>query len=171
MKLLLLRHAVAEDRATFAATGKQDRLRPLTDDGRKKMRKIGEALGGLLPEIALIATSAHVRARESAEILARSCPERPVLSELAELAPDGSSAALLKFLQAQKSLPVVACVGHEPNLSQFAGWLLAGKERSFLELRKGGACLLDFTGRLAPGNAALLWHMTPAQLRSLRYPR
>lgn len=168
MKLLLLRHAIAEDRAAFAATGKQDRLRPLTDDGRKKMRRTADALVRLLPDLALIAASPCVRTRESAEILARACPEQPVLSELAELAPDGSSAALLRFLQAQKALPLVACVGHEPNLSQFAGWLLTGVEKSFLELRKGGACLLDFAGRVAPGNATLLWHLTPAQLRSLR---
>ncbi len=168
MKLLLLRHAVAEDRATFASTGKEDRRRPLTDDGRKKMGKIAEALAGLLPDLALIATSPFVRARDSAELLARAFPERPVLSELIELAPTGSSAALLRFLQAQKSLPMVACVGHEPNLSQFAGWLLAGSEKSFLELRKGGACLLDIAGRIAPGNAILSWHLTPAQLRALR---
>ena len=149
MKLLLLRHALAADRAAFAATGKDDRLRPLTDDGRKKMRKIGEALAGLLPEISLIATSPYLRALESAEILARACPDRPVLSELAELAPAGAAAPLLKFLQTQKSLPLVAFVGHEP-------------------LRKGGACLLEFTGRLAPANATLLWHLTAAQLRSLR---
>jgi phosphohistidine phosphatase len=145
-------------------------LRPLTEDGRKKMRRIADALVRLLPDLALIATSPCVRARASAEILARACPEQPVLSELAELAPDGSSAALLKFLQAQKALPLVACVGHEPNLSQLAGWLLTGAEQSFLELRKGGACLLDFTGRLAPGNATLLWHLTPSQLRTLRSP-
>lgn len=168
MKLLLLRHAVAEDRATFAASGKDDRLRPLTDEGRKKMRRIGDALAGFLPELALIATSPYTRARDSAEIFARAFPERPVLTEIAELAPAGASPALLKFLQAQKSLPLVACVGHEPNLSQFAGWLLTGQEKSFLDLRKGGACLLDFAGRLAPGNAKLLWHLTPSQLRSLR---
>lgn len=168
MKLLLLRHAIAADGAAFAASGKEDRQRPLTEDGRKKMRKIAEALAGLLPELALIATSPYVRARDSAEILARAYPARPVLSELGELAPSGSAAVLLKFLQAQKSLPIVACVGHEPNLSQLAAWLLAGKEKSFLDLRKGGACLLDFAGRLAPGNAVLAWHLTPVQLRSLR---
>lgn len=168
MKLLLLRHAIAADRATFAATGKEDRLRPLTDDGRKKMRKIADALAGLLPGIPLIVTSPCLRALESAEILARACPDRPALSELADLSPAGSTAALLKFLQTQKSLPLVAFVGHEPNLSQLAGWLLSGKERSFLELRKGGACLLEFGGRLAPGHATLLWLLTAAQLRSLR---
>jgi phosphohistidine phosphatase len=170
VKLLLLRHAVAADRAAFAATGKEDRARPLTDEGRKKMRRIADALAGLVPDLALITTSPFVRARESAEILSRAFEERPVLSELAELAPSGSPATLLKFLQAQKSLPVVACVGHEPNLSQLAGWFLVGKERSFLEMRKGGACLLDFAGRLAPGNATLLWHLTPSQLRGLRTP-
>jgi phosphohistidine phosphatase len=168
MKLLLLRHAIAEDRATFAASGKEDSLRPLTEDGRKKMRKIAEALVALLPDLSLIATSPCVRARDSAEILARACPERPAIAELGELAPAGSSAALLKFLQAQKALPLVACVGHEPNLSRLAGWLLTGGEKSFLELRKGGACLLDFTGRLAPGNATLIWHLTPSLLRELR---
>jgi len=168
VKVLLLRHAAAEDRAAFATSGKEDRLRPLTEDGRRKMRKIADALAGLLPDLALIATSPHLRARDSAEILARACSARPVLSELAELAPGGTPAALLKFLQAQRSLPLVACVGHEPNLSLTAGWFLTGEERSFLELRKGGACLLDFAGRLAPGNATLAWHLTPAQLRSLR---
>jgi phosphohistidine phosphatase len=168
MKLLLLRHAVAEDRATFAASGKEDRLRPLTEEGRKKMRRIGDALAGLLPEVALIATSPYARARDCAEILARAFSGRPVLSETAELAPSGAPAALLKLLQTQKSLPLVACVGHEPNLSQFAGWLLTGQQRSFLELRKGGACLLDFAGRIAPGSATLLWHLTPSLLRALR---
>lgn len=168
MKALLLRHAIAADRAAFAASGKEDRLRPLTEEGRRKMRKIADALASLLPEISLIVTSPCLRALESAEILARACPERPVVSELAELAPGGASAALLKFLQTQKSLPAVTFVGHEPGLSQFAGWLLSGREKSFLELRKGGACLLEFAGRLAPGNATLLWHLTAAQLRSLR---
>ena len=163
MKLQLVRHAIAEDRAAFGSSGKEDRLRPLTDEGRKKMRRIGDAVAGLLPELALIATSPYTRARDSAEILARAYPARPVLSEVVELAP-----TLLKFLQAQKSLPVVACVGHEPNLSQLAGWRLAGTEKSFMELRKGGACLLDFAGRVAAGNATLLWHLTPSQLRSLR---
>ena len=39
MKLLLIRHAIAEEREDFARTGKDDRLRPLTDEGRKKMKQ------------------------------------------------------------------------------------------------------------------------------------
>ena len=144
MKLLLLRHGIAHDRATFAATGKEDRLRPLTEEGRKKMRRIGDALAGLLPELALIATSPYARARESAEILARAYPARPVLSEAAELSPAGASAGLLKFLQTQKALPAVACVGHEPDLSQLAGWLLTGSRSRFSSCARGApACSIS----------------------------
>lgn len=132
------------------------------------MRKVAEALAGQVPEVRLIATSRHLRARESAEILARALPERPVLSEQAEFEPDGTSAAMLKFVHSQKSLPFLACVGHEPNLSRFASLLLSGRDRSFLELRKGGACLLEFSGRVAPGAATLLWHLTASQARALR---
>ena len=168
MRILLLRHAIAEERAGFAATGKADRLRPLTDEGRKKLRKGAEALERLVPDLALIATSPYLRAHESAEILARAWAKRPVVSDLAELAPAGSAAGVVRFLLAQKALPALALVGHEPDLSRLAGLLLTGKERSFLEMRKGGACLLDFPGRLAPGGARLVWHLPPATLRALR---
>ena len=167
MQLLLLRHAIAEDREAFARTGRDDRLRPLTDEGRKKLRKAARALASLVPDLALVATSPLARARESAEIVTRELGKKPVLSEVSDLAPDGDLAGVVKFLQAQKALPAVALVGHEPNLSELAGLLLTGKERSFIELRKGGACLIDFPGRLTPGAAVLLWHMRPSQLREL----
>ena len=61
-----------------------------------------------------------------------------------------------------------ACVGHEPNLSSLAGYLLTGRDRSFLELRKGGAVLLDFPGRIVAGGAILQWHLAPGMLRELR---
>lgn len=168
MKLLLLRHAIAEERSAAAAPGKADLLRPLTEEGVRKMRHAAAGLARQLPELALIVTSPAVRCRATADLLAERYSRKPVLSELADLAPDGASAGVLEFLQAQRALPAVACVGHEPNLSQLAALLLAGKEHSFLELRKGGACLLEFAGRVAPGAALLLWHLAPGQLRALR---
>lgn len=168
MRLLLLRHAIALERTAFAASGEPDAARPLTDEGRRKLRKGAAALAGLVPDLALVVTSPYVRARESAEILARAYARRPVVSELAELAPDGAKPALAKFLLAQKSLAALACVGHEPDLSIFAGLLLAGREQTFLEMKKGAACLLDFPGRIAPGGARLLWHLPPALQRALR---
>ncbi len=168
MKLLLLRHAIAEERLPSAASAEADRLRPLTEDGARKMRQAARGLARLLPDLALIVTSPAVRCRATAELLAEAYSRKLVLNELGELAPDGDSAGVVAFLHAQRALPAVACVGHEPNLSQLAALLLVGKGRSFLELRKGGACLLEFAGRVAPGAALLLWHLVPGQLRALR---
>ena len=44
LTLLLIRHAIADDRATFARTGRPDRERPLTAEGRRKMRSAAARL-------------------------------------------------------------------------------------------------------------------------------
>ena len=171
MRILIVRHAIAEEREIAAGgTGgtRADRQRKLTDDGRKKFKKAAEALAGLVPDLALIVTSPYIRARETADLLAAAFAKAPVVSELADLAPDGDNAGFVRFAAAQKSLPALACVGHEPNLSALAGLLLTGREKSFVELRKGGALLLDFPARVAAGSASLVWHLAPGMLRDLR---
>ena len=169
MQILLVRHAIAEEReiAGTGAGARSDRQRRLTDDGKRKFRKAAEALAEIVPDLALIATSPYVRTKETAELLAAAFGKAPAVSDLVDLAPDGDNAAVLRFVAAQKALPVLACVGHEPNLSTLASYLLTGREKSFIELRKGGACLLDFPARIAAGSAILLWHLAPGMLREL----
>jgi phosphohistidine phosphatase len=169
MRLLLVRHAIAEERDVAAGGGaRADRQRRLTEEGKRKFRKAAEALAELLPDLALVATSPYLRCRETADLLAAAYGKPPVVSELADLAPDGDNAGVVRFAAAQKSLPVLACVGHEPNLSTLAAWLLTGRDKSFVEMRKGGACLLDFPARIAAGGAILQWHLAPSMLRDLR---
>jgi phosphohistidine phosphatase len=61
----------------------------------------------------------------------------------------------------------VALVGHEPHLGKLASWLLARTSTPFLQLKKGGACLLDLGARPRAGEARMVWLLTPAQLRRL----
>ena len=164
MRALLVRHAIAEDRAV---DGGRDEDRPLTTEGRRRMRAVARALEALVPELALVATSPLLRARQTAEIVRDAHAASPGLFEVPELAPDGRPPAVLAFLQTQKGLAAVALVGHEPNLSLLEGYLLAGRERSLAVFKKGGAALLEFPGRLAAGGASLLWHLTAGQLRDL----
>ncbi len=165
MRLLLLRHAIAEDRVAWAARGRDDLERPLTAEGRKRMRRIAETLARLEPEIELVLTSRARRSIETAQILLAALPGEPAFVEAHELAPDGKATALLQRVAGHGQLGAVALVGHEPNLSCFAGLALAGRERSLIELRKGGAALLDFTTRVAPGAAVLAWLLPPAVSR------
>lgn len=169
MRILLVRHAIAEERdVTARGAARSDRARKLTEEGRRKFKKAADALAELVPDLALIATSPYVRTRETADVLARAFTKPPVISDLADLAPEGENAGVVRFAMAQKALPAVAFVGHEPNLSMLAGYLLTGREKTLIEMRKGSACLLDFPGRLTPGSAILLWHLAPGMLRDLR---
>ena len=165
MQLLLIRHAIAEEREDFAKTGKDDRLRPLTDEGRKKMKQAARGLKGLVPEIDLLATSPLTRAAQTGAILDSVYGGLKEV-EIDELAPETTSEDFLRWLRKQKK-DAVAAVGHEPSLSLILSWLLTGNERRLFAFRKGGACLLEFPDEPAAGTATLLWALTPSQLRGL----
>jgi phosphohistidine phosphatase len=61
----------------------------------------------------------------------------------------------------------VAVVGHEPDLSNLATHLTTAYQHSFLELEKGGACLLDVPAGVAAGASRISWLATPRQLRRI----
>jgi phosphohistidine phosphatase SixA len=44
---------------------------------------------------------------------------------------------------------------------------MTGNGESRIELKKGGACLLDFDSDIRRGAGTLLWLMTPRQLRAI----
>ena len=166
MKLLVIRHAIAEDRRRFAGTGSDDGLRPLAARGRKRMRVAARGLKRVAPEIEFLATSPLTRAVETAEIVAAAYDGLKVV-KVAQLTPDGALQPLLKWLCDRKHNGTVAVVGHEPQLGVFVSWMLSGLEDSFVQMKKGGACLLELKEQVRPGRARLLWSLAPAQLRAL----
>jgi phosphohistidine phosphatase len=164
MQVLIIRHAKAGQRGLLGFLGKKDAARPLTDAGRKDMRKAAKGLQTLVPEIDVLATSPLVRARETADIVSRRYDDIPAM-ELALLAPGGSKEDVLAWLRDQKPSATVALVGHEPDLGILASWLLGGGTESFLSLKKGAACLIEMTDKLVPGSGRLEWLLPAAALR------
>ena len=168
MQLLVIRHAIAEDREEFAVTGQDDDLRPLTREGRRRMRRAARGLRALVPKLGVLAASPLVRADQTAEVLAGEYGGGKWES-WPELSPGVHPSMLLDRL---RSLHVeggpVAVVGHEPDLGEMVSWLLSGRAGSFVELKKGAACLLEFEGPPDPERARLLWLLAPGQLRRLR---
>ena len=165
MKLLLIRHAIAEEREDFARTGKDDHLRPLTEEGRKKMKQAAKGLRTIAPDIDLLATSPLTRAAQTGAILDAVYDGLKEV-EVEQLSPDATPEDFLRWLRRRKE-ECVAAVGHEPSLSLILSWLLTGNERRLFAFRKGGACLLEFDDEPAAGTATLLWALTPGQLREL----
>ncbi len=172
LKVLVIRHAIAGDRDAFAKSGKADALRPLTSPGRKKMRHIARGLARVVPRLDALATSPLTRAMETAEILAERYDHQRVI-RLPALAPGKSAGQLMEWLREQAEHArkgadtTVAIVGHEPGLGQVVSWMLTGLRESFVPLKKGGACLVEFTGEVKPARAKLQWAMKPSQLREL----
>jgi phosphohistidine phosphatase len=164
MKLLIIRHGPAGDRAEWEAEGRDDRLRPLTSQGKKEMRRVAEGLATLVPKIDVLATSPLVRAVQTAEIVASQYDCETVTVEA--LAPGNDLEKVVGWLRGQRG-DTVAVVGHEPDLSSVACYLLTGKPSSFLTLKKSGTCLLELSDPRGPGQATLEWLLIPRVLKQL----
>jgi len=165
MELLVIRHAIAEDREIWARTSRDDGERPLTAQGIERMERAARGLRRLVGNLDLIATSPLTRAVQTARIVSDAFAG-PAPVELDTLA-GGSHQELLDWLRKNKGAETIAIVGHEPDLGELVSWLLSNQDQGFVELKKGAACLLAFPGWVAPGAARLRWALPPRALRGL----
>lgn len=166
MRLLVIRHAIAVDRDEFAATGEGDALRPLTAEGRAKMRLATRGLRRIAPRLERLASSPFTRAWDTARIVAKRYGGTEI-ERVDALTPDQDPEGLVPWLRGGQRGGVVAVVGHEPHLTSLVSWLVSDERRAVLELKKGAACLVEMGDAPVPGRASLLWSLTPAQLRAL----
>jgi phosphohistidine phosphatase len=167
MKILLIRHGKAQERGMMSSlSSKKDALRALTETGRRDMRKAAKGLRKLAPDIDLIATSPLVRARETAQIVAKVFGANDPL-EQPLLAPGADASALLDWLQRQPADSTVALVGHEPDLGRAAARLLFGDDSDCIVFKKGACALIDVDAKVVVGHGKLSWLLQPGQLRKL----
>jgi phosphohistidine phosphatase len=163
MDLYLVRHAAAFERDSQRWPDDGDR--PLTRRGEKRFRAVARGLRRLAPTVAANMSSPLVRAWRTAELLAEEAGW-PAPSSKAALA-EGSPERLLELIRAD-GLGSAALVGHEPDLSRFASYLLAGAPGAVpFEMKKGGVACLVIEAPPAPGSALLRWFATPKLLRAI----
>lgn len=161
MNILLVRHAIALDRAT---PGVADHLRPLTEEGIARFRKTARSLAGLVTAD-LVLTSPILRAKQTAEILARQWASVP--THESEPLGNGSRPDFEDALLRVKDAKVVAVVGHEPWLSEWAAAWLGGKSGESFAFKKGGAALIEFDDEVAEGAGRLLFFLPPKVVKDL----
>src|SRR5262249_34545717 len=140
-----------------------DAMRPLTEKGRKRFRRMAKKLAkrGVNPQ--LVGSSALVRARETAEILSESCPVKPRVEVLDDLAPGGRLEPLLDWTRRQAQ-PEVAWVGHAPDIESLAADLI-GAGNGQIGFEKGTVAAIRFSGPISAGAGELVWLMTAQLLR------
>ena len=164
MQLYLLRHAIAVDRAKF---DRDDRLRPLTPEGRKRMVRAARGMRELGLSFDLILTSPFLRASDTASLVAKEISSRRHLHQTELLEPGADLKELVRHLAALRGQESLLLVGHEPQLGTLlATWLGARSPEPF-QMKKGALCLLKMEKiRLGPC-AKLEWMLTCRQLARL----
>lgn len=165
LTLVLIRHASAEDRAEFARTGRGDDQRPLTDEGRRRMRLAAAGLRHVLSDLNMLASSPLVRAWQTAEIVSDAYDGMSI--DRLDAAASGDGDQLLETLRATPPGTRVAVIGHEPTHGDWTRWLLGESAAGPAGYKKGEARALVFSRDVRPGAAELLWRFGPKELREL----
>jgi phosphohistidine phosphatase len=169
MHLYLIRHGIAVNLDTTPLDSTiTDELRPLTKEGRNKLKQVAEKLQVSGLKFDLIITSPLIRAKQTTDLLI----DRQLGGHLEispHLAPTGNLPAWLTEWEkrSRDNLPIskLALVGHEPNLSQWAELLVFGRIYNQLVLKKGGIIGLKFPNdKIAIGTAQLHCLIPPKYL-------
>ena len=164
MNLYILRHAIAEEHSP----SKPDSQRRLTGDGARKMRKVAKGIKALDLKLDLILSSPYLRAKETAEIAAKTLDCKKKLHLTPTLASSGNPRELIEELKRKHpKAKEVMLVGHEPYLSNLISLLLSGQTDISIQFKKAGLCHLSVSSLQYGRCATLEWLLTPSQLRAL----
>lgn len=166
MKLYLLRHGVAVERGS--PDYPDDSARPLTTEGRDKVRQVAVGMRRLGLGFDLILSSPYVRARETAELVAAALDATRKLRFVPSLAEEDAHTEVVREIAALRPPPEnLLLVGHEPHLSELMALLLTGETAMPIHFKKAGLACLSINGIEAGPCAVLEWLLAPKQLRLL----
>jgi len=153
MQLYLIRHA-------HALEGDDDAARPLSGKGRAQVKRVAAFLrtsGAFAP--AEIWHSPLVRARQTAELLARRLTLGAPRRAVAGLTPEGDPRLMVRRLAREER--ALALVGHDPHLSALASLLVAGVAAPpVFALKKCSVLALEREA----GHWVVRWHVPPELL-------
>jgi phosphohistidine phosphatase len=163
-ELYLLRHGLAGQYGD--PQYKDDSLRPLTLEGRQKMRKASKGMKNLGLKFDLILSSPYLRALQTAQIVAETYKIKTkeiVLTD--KLLPPASAHQLVQEIT--KRFPkkqYILTVGHEPHLTQIISELLKSDQHLNIDFKKGGLVSLSLPQPLKSFAAKFNWLLTSNQL-------
>jgi phosphohistidine phosphatase len=149
IELYLMRHGIAADLGEAGVV--KDADRPLTPEGREKMKLAALGLRKSGMKFNLILTSPLLRSRQTAEVIAFIEGEGRHAEIFLELGAYQFDRALL--------------VGHMPDLAELASFLLTGNRNLNIEFKKGSICAIEVASLPPRGPGLLRWMLTPKHMR------
>lgn len=137
-----------------------DGLRPLTDKGIMQMGWAADAIADLVRDLDAVITSPLVRAKQTAEIVARQLGMEEALYEDARLSPGFGIEELAEIVKEQAGADALILVGHEPDFSETMSELIGGGR---LVCKKGSLARVDLIS-MEPPQGELVWLIPPKAL-------
>ncbi|MBM3459969.1 MAG: hypothetical protein FJX77_15720 [Armatimonadetes bacterium] len=159
MRLFFLRHGDAED----PGPGQSDAERRLTPAGHAEMREVAVGIRSLNLGLTAILTSPRVRARETADWVARGLQAEGLLREEPRLGGGCRIGSLQSLLEPYGNADRILLVGHEPDFSLLVGDLIGG---GLVRVPKASLIRVDLH-RVEPGGGELRWHLLAEHLARL----
>jgi phosphohistidine phosphatase len=156
MEIYFLRHGDAGAAADWKG---KDADRPLTPEGITRMEREAEFIALLNPELDAICTSPLVRARQTAEIVARRLRLVKALVVEEKLSPGFGAADLELILSGRNGPRGLMLVGHEPDFSRVISAVTGGGR---VECKKGSLIRVDMDPSSLKGTLA--WLLPPRVL-------
>jgi len=151
LDLFLVRHADAEP----ARSGQSDADRRLTDKGLKQAARLAAWAKDKGLEVPLIVSSPLIRARQTAEPLARAL-EAELITDARLAGGSLTASALGEILDEVGSPTALMLVGHEPDMSELVEELTGG----VVDFKKATIALIRLeTAR--QGGGELAWLIPP----------
>ena len=164
MQVLVMRHGIAVEREDWQ---QDDALRPLSEPGEEKTRRVARGLKRLRPRVKRIASSPLLRARQTASIAREElevAAEVEVWPELALLAEEDADLEPLRTRIQGAASACILLVGHEPGCSRLLSLLLCGDADAIeFSWKKAGVAWLQVEAE----DAILRDFLAPKTLRNL----
>lgn len=158
MRFYFFRHGLAED---AQAPDFDDFARPLTEKGAERIQAAGQALARLSIKPTRLYSSPRLRARQTADILAKALGRELIIRE--ELNFGFNALSIEPLVEGLNAEDEAMFVGHEPDLSVTISVLVGGGE---VDMKKGGVARIDLISR-SPLRGTLIWLLTPRVLDAL----
>jgi phosphohistidine phosphatase len=160
MRIYLIRHGIAYEPG--ATQNGNDVERPLTNKGREKIHQVARALRALNVNPDVIISSPYVRARQTADIVARALKYKKDRLKYSEtLHPVGQPEAIISEIIAKYMVEELVLVGHKPCLCMFISTLAAGDLDLAIDMKYGSVCCLSADDFRMKRRATIEWLVTP----------
>ena len=156
MNCYFLRHGIAVEPAAWSG---KDFDRPLTRDGCSRMEREAKAIADLCLELDSIVTSPLLRAKQTAEIVAKRLDLGGKLVEDPRLENGFNVEQLHAILADHADEKAIMLVGHEPSMSATIGRAIGGAR---IELKKAALAGIEFSN--PSSTSGMLFSLIPPKV-------